>query len=164
MLEGKASPSMVERTLIRPPSARLGPRHPAGRAPGGDRRQPSRRKIRPRRRSRRGLRRPSGRTPRSGPASDEEWAGEFRIPKKPGASELPPPPPRKESGKRAAAAARLTRKPSASRLRGRSARPQAGSSIAFSGQRSSASPDKKAFFYRLPPPSGRALDIGAETA
>ena len=37
----------------------------------------------------------------SGPASDEEWAGEFRIPKKPGASELPPPPPpRKESGKK----------------------------------------------------------------
>ena len=34
------------------------------------------------------------------PASDDdhEWAGEFRIPKKPGASELPPPPPSRQKG------------------------------------------------------------------
>ncbi|MGA8768800.1 MAG: helicase HerA-like domain-containing protein, partial [Rhodomicrobium sp.] len=99
-LEGKGEPSIVQRTLIRPPSSRLGPLNEAERKAivaasplagkydheddhagayenlGGERRG-------------------------SGPASDEEWAGEFRIPKKPGASELPPPPPpRKESGKK----------------------------------------------------------------
>ena len=91
-LEGKGEPSIVQRTLIRPPSSRLGPLNEAERKAivaasplagkydheddhagayenlGGERRG-------------------------SGPASDEEWAGEFRIPKKPGASELPPPPP-----------------------------------------------------------------------
>ena len=99
-LEGKGEPSIVQRTLIRPPSSRLGPLNEAERKAivaasplagkydheddhagayenlGGERRG-------------------------SGPASDEEWAGEFRIPKKPGASELPPPPPpRKEGGKK----------------------------------------------------------------
>ncbi|MGC2395267.1 MAG: helicase HerA-like domain-containing protein, partial [Rhodomicrobium sp.] len=99
-LEGRGEPSIVQRTLIRPPSSRLGPLNEAERKAivaasplagkydheddhagayenlGGERRG-------------------------SGPASDEEWAGEFRIPKKPGASELPPPPPpRKESGKK----------------------------------------------------------------
>ena len=49
-------------------------------------------------------------SPRNGqpnkPANDpdHEWAGEFRIPKKPGASELPPPPPppsaRRQGGSR----------------------------------------------------------------
>jgi DNA double-strand break repair helicase HerA and related ATPase len=101
-LEGKGEPSIVQRTLIRPPSSRLGPLNEAerkaiiaasplaGKYDHEDNKGGAYEDLRGERR-------------RSGPVSDEdqEWAGEFRIPKKPGASELPPPPPpHKEAGKK----------------------------------------------------------------
>ena len=98
-LEGKGEPSIVQRTLIRPPSSRLGPLNEterkaivaasplAGKYDHEDDHAGAYEDLRGERRE-------------SGPASDEEWAGEFRIPKKPGASELPPPPPPRKEGRR----------------------------------------------------------------
>ena len=145
-LEGKGEPSIVQRTLIRPPSSRLGPLNEAerkaivaasplaGKYDHEDDKGGAYEDLRGERR-------------RSGPASDEDQSGPANSvsPKSRARASfrLPRPLARRAAG-RAAAAARLTRKPSASRLRGRSARPQAGSSIAFSGQRSNALPDKKA--------------------
>jgi len=94
-LEGKGEPSIVQRTLIRPPSSRLGPLSDAERKAiisesplaakydHEDDKAGAYENLRDGRRE-------------SGAPGDEdhEWAGEFRIPKKPGASELPPPPPK----------------------------------------------------------------------
>ena len=108
-LEGKGEPSIVQRTLIRPPSSRLGPLNEAerkaivaasplaGKYDHEDDKAGAYEDLRGERR-------------RSGPASDEdqEWAGEFRIPKKPGASELPPPPPPRKEGGRKSGSGRQT--------------------------------------------------------
>jgi hypothetical protein len=88
-LEGKGEPSIVQRTLIRPPSSQLGPLTEA-----------ERKAI-------------VAASPLAGKYDHEDDnAGAYGT----------------------------TRKPSASRLRGRSVRPQAGSSIACSGQRSEVMP------------------------
>jgi len=98
-LEGKGEPSIVQRTLIRPPSSRLGPLTEAerkaiiaasplaGKYDHEDDKAGAYEDLRDGRRE-------------SGAASgeDHEWAGEFRIPKKPGASEPPPPPPSRGRG------------------------------------------------------------------
>jgi hypothetical protein len=98
-LEGKGEPSIVQRTLIRPPSSRLGPLTEverkaiiaasplAGKYDHEDDHAGGYENLR-------GERRESGRAA----GEDHEWAGEFRIPKKPGASELPPPPPSRQEG------------------------------------------------------------------
>ena len=100
-LEGKGEPSIVQRTLIRPPSSRLGPLNDAERKAiiaasplGGkyDHEDDKAGAYENLRDGNRGSGAPGD--------ADHEWAGEFRIPKKPGASELPPPPqtPRRKGG------------------------------------------------------------------
>ncbi len=98
-LEGKGEPSIVQRTLIRPPSARIGPVTDAerkaiiagsplaGKYDKEDDNAGADDKVN-------GPRREDG----AQGDEDHEWAGEFRIPKKPGASDPPPPEPRAERG------------------------------------------------------------------
>ncbi|HXW22965.1 MAG TPA: helicase HerA-like domain-containing protein, partial [Rhodomicrobium sp.] len=100
-LEGKGEPSIVQRTLIRPPASRLGPVSGAERkaiiaasplAGKYDHEDDTAGAYE----SLRDGQRPNG----AASDPDHEWAGEFRIPKKPGASELPPPPPARRQGGR----------------------------------------------------------------
>ncbi len=95
-LEGKGEPSIVQRTLIRPPSSRLGPLSETERKAIVEA-SPLAGKY-----DKEDTQAGAYETLRDGPKSDgkpasgddHEWAGEFRIPKRPQEGPAQPPPPR----------------------------------------------------------------------
>ena len=99
-LEGKGEPSIVQRALIRPPSSRLGPLSEAerkaiveaspvaGKYDKEDTQAGAYETLRD-----------GGKSEgKSGSDDDHEWAGEFRIPKRPQGGAPQPPPPRGQTG------------------------------------------------------------------
>ncbi|KAI95325.1 hypothetical protein T281_05990 [Rhodomicrobium udaipurense JA643] len=95
-LEGKGEPSIVQRTLIRPPSSRLGPVTPEERkavieaSPIAGKYDEEETSAAPANGGK-ARRRNDARAGQARKDDDYEWAGEFRIPKKPGSPDEPLP-------------------------------------------------------------------------